>query len=53
MVEMTPGALAEVVQVRIEYAYTGDALMDSELVDILSSSEVKPLKKALKIFRRT
>lgn len=53
MVEMAPGALAEVVQVRIEYAYTGDAMMDSELAEILSAADVKPLKKALKIFRRT
>jgi len=53
MVEMAPGALAEVVQVRIEYAYTGDAMMDPELAEILSAADVKPLKKALKIFRRT
>ena len=51
-VEMAPGALAEVIQSRIEYEYKGDAMMDEELVEILSTSDVKPLKKALKIFRR-
>lgn len=52
-VELAPGALAEVVQVKIAYAYCGDALMDTELADILASAELKPLKKSLKIFRRS
>ena len=51
--ELAPGALAEVVQVRIAYAYSGDALMDPELADILASAERKPLKKSLKVFRRS
>ena len=52
-VELAPGALADVVQVRIIYSYCGDALMDNELADILASAELKPLKKSLKIFRRS
>ena len=52
-VELAPGALADVVQVKIMYAYCGDALMDNELADILASAELKPLKKSLKIFRRS
>ena len=52
-VELAPGALAEVVQVKIAYAYCGDALMDTELADILASAELKPLKKSVKIFRRS
>lgn len=51
-VEMAPGALAEVVQLRIEYAYQGDSLTDPELSGILASAQVKPLKKAFKVFRR-
>jgi hypothetical protein len=51
-VELEPGALAEVVQLRIEYAYLGDSLTDPELSGLLASAEVKPLKKAFKIFRR-
>jgi hypothetical protein len=52
-VELAPGALADVVQVKIIYTYCGDALMDNELADILASAELKPLKKSLKIFRRS
>lgn len=52
-VELAPGALAEVVQLKIAYAYCGDALMDPELADIVTSAELKPLKKSLKIFRRS
>ena len=50
-VEMAPGALAEVVQVKITYAYCGDALMDAELADILATTDLKPLKKSLRIFK--
>ena len=52
-VDLAPGALAEVVQLKIAYAYCGDALMDPELADIVTSAELKPLKKSLKIFRRS
>ena len=52
-VDLAPGALAEVVQLKIAYAYCGDALMDPELADIVASAELKPLKKSLKIFRRS
>ena len=51
--DLAPGALAEVVQLKIAYAYCGDALMDPELADIVTSAELKPLKKSLKIFRRS
>lgn len=52
-VDLAPGALAEVVQLKIAYAYCGEALMDPELADILASAELKPLKRSLKIFRRS
>ena len=51
LLEMAPGALAETVQLRIEYAYKGDSLMDAELHDTMNVQELKPLKKAFVSFR--
>lgn len=51
LLEMAPGALAETIQLRIEYAYKGDSLMDAELYDTMSVQELKPLKKAFVSFR--
>ena len=51
LLEMAPGALAETIQLRIEYAYKGDSLMDAELHDTMNVQELKPLKKAFVSFR--
>lgn len=51
MVELAPGATCSVIQLRIEYMFQGDALLDAELSEFLSSADIKPLKKAMKIFR--
>ena len=51
LLEMAPGALAETIQLRIEYAYKGDSLMDAELYDTMSVQELKPLMKAFVSFR--
>lgn len=51
MVELAPGATCSVIQLRIEYMFQGDALLDAELAALLSSADIKPLKKAMKIFR--
>jgi hypothetical protein len=44
--EMAPGAPAETIQLRIEYAYMGDALMDAELHDTMAALELRPMRKA-------
>lgn len=49
--DMAPGALAETIQLRVEYAYMGDALMDGELYDTMSALGLKPLKKSYIFFR--
>ena len=49
--EMAPGALAETIQLRIEYAYAGEAALDAELRDALVTMERKPLKKSFLIFK--
>ena len=48
---MAPGALAETIQLRIEYAYKGDSLMDAELYDTMSVQELKPIRKSFITFR--
>lgn len=53
LLDMAPGALAETIQLRIEYAYKGDALMDAELNDTMSVQELKSLKKAFLSFKTT
>ena len=49
-INMAPGALAETLQLRIEYAYRSDA--DGELYDFLATREEKPLKKAFIVFQK-
>ena len=51
-VALAPGALAEIVQLRIEYEYRSDAAPDPELSDLLSVADIRPLKKSNIIFRR-
>jgi len=49
--DMAPGALAEYIQLRIEYAYCGDSLMDGELYDTMSVLNLKPIRKSFITFR--
>ena len=51
-VHYAPGAPGNVIQIRIEYAYRDEAMMDAELSDILGSADVRPLRKSYVIFRR-
>ena len=46
------GAPGTIVQLRIEYEHRDEAMMDSDLAQILSSSDIKPLGKSYVIFRR-
>lgn len=50
--DMAPGALAEVIQLRVEYEYRGDALMDSELADVISVADSSFLRRSFITFRR-
>jgi hypothetical protein len=49
--EMAPGALAETIQLRIEYAYAGEAMVDDELATAMVAMDTRPLKKSFIIFR--
>ena len=49
--DMAPGALADYIQLRIEYAYYGDSLMDGELFDTMSVLNLKPIRKSFITFR--
>lgn len=49
--DMAPGALADYIQLRLEYAYCGDSLMDSELFDTMSVLRLKPLRKSFLCFK--
>ena len=51
-VDLASGALGEIVQLRIEYEYRDEAMMDDELAGLVSASRTRMLKKALVIFRR-
>lgn len=51
-VELAPGALGEIVQLKVEYKYEADAEMDPELSELLKVTEIRPLGKAQIIFRR-
>jgi len=51
-VELAQGALGEIVQLKIEYRYEADAVVDPELSELLRVSEMRPLGKAQIIFRR-
>lgn len=44
--EMAPGALAETIQLKIEYAYAGDTLIDEELREVMTVSDTRPLKRS-------
>lgn len=48
---MAPGALAETILLRVEYAYRGDSMMDAELRDMMEALDLKPLKKSFIFFR--
>ena len=48
---MAPGALSETIQLRVEYAYAGDSMMDGELCDTMSVLDLKPIRKSFIIFR--
>ena len=48
--DMAPGALAEYIQLRVEYAYCGDSLMDGELYDTMSVLNLKPIRKSFITF---
>lgn len=50
--EMAPGALAEVIQLRIEYEYRSDTLLDTELAGIMSVADSSLLRKSFITFRR-
>ena len=52
-IEMAPGALAEYIQLRVEYAYQGDSLMDGELFDTMNVLNLKPHKKSFICFKTT
>lgn len=49
--EMAPGALAETIQLRIEYAYAGEAMVDDELAAAMAAMDARPLKKSFIIFK--
>ena len=51
LLDMAPGALADYIQLRIEYAYCGDSLMDGELYDTMSVLNLKPIRKSFITFR--
>ena len=48
---MAPGALAETILLRVEYAYRGGSMMDAELRDMMDALDQKPLKKSFIFFR--
>lgn len=49
--DMAPGALAETIQLRVEYAYRGDSLMDGELFDTMRVLDLKPIRKSFISFK--
>ena len=49
---LAPGALGEIVQLRIEYTYRDEARLDDELGSVLASADSVPFRKANIIFRR-
>ena len=51
-VKLAPGALGEIVQLRIEYAYRDEARLDDELGSAFASADSVPFKKSNIIFRR-
>ena len=49
---LPPGALAEVVQLRVEYAYRDYSSTDDELGDVLAVSDIAPFRRSRITFRR-
>ena len=49
--DMAPGAVAEYIQLRVEYAYCGDSLMDGELFDTMSVLNLKTIRKSFITFK--
>lgn len=49
---LAPGALGEIVQLRVEYAYNDEARLDDELGAVMASVNARPFRKANIIFRR-
>lgn len=49
--DMAPGALADYIQLRVEYAYCGDSLMDGELFDTMTVLNLKPIRKSFITFK--
>lgn len=49
--DMAQGALADYVQLRVEYAYCGDSLMDGELFDTMAVLNLKPIRKSFITFK--
>lgn len=49
--DMAPGALADYIQLRVEYAYCGDTLMDGELFDAMAVLNLKPIRKSFITFK--
>lgn len=52
IIDMAPGALAETVQLRIEYEYAGMASSDTELREVMKTMKSAPLKGSFVSFRR-
>ena len=48
---MARGSLAEYIQLRVEYAYCGDSLMDGELYDTMSALDLKPIRESFIVVR--
>lgn len=51
LLDMAPGALANYIQLRVEYAYLGDSMMDGELYDTMTVLNLKPIRKAFISFK--
>ena len=49
--DMSPGALADYIQLRVEYAYCGDSLMDGELFDTMAVLNLRPIRKSFITFK--
>ena len=49
--DMAPGALAEYIQLKVEYAYRGDSLMDGELFDTMNVLNLGPIRKSFISFK--
>lgn len=49
--KLPAGALGEIIQLRVEYAYIDEARLDDELGAMLSSADTKPFRKSIIIFR--